>query len=509
MKRLALVLLSAIAFACGRDPTEDDAKKLLTVDPDLSLSTFFGGDVGLAVSYQCKTVAGPITATARGNVLATLATPEIIAFDSGNRFLINIPASAFDTTDFGNPTVVPITIAAECDGRPVISQPYTVTYVHPLHSGLAPAGVTRVFASDLPNEILACSGTDLVRYSLQPLDASLTPPTEIERFPVGFACTLAEMRGDVGGRRYLTVDNSGIAAVDPGPSVAWFRTDILFSALSAPADTDPVVSYKQNVIVNDVSSVQRYVSTLSKDDGHTVIGPLPLVNLPLGSVTREASGNINVLTSTQDGVETTYWVERFTSAGASVEAPARVVTYGRKDDGTADRPYAEFSFDGTRLFFSDNDGTDLLTKYVASFAVADHSIKRLTTLTDGNGYHYVLGEAYGRLLVASDDAFIWLDPVSGAELSQAFSPDSGNVFYRLRVGPDGSTAMIGDPTGNSGVGFYVFDAQGAPLVRIHNDDTSFSWLTGGPDGGVLLVVADPTGNEVHDLGRASTFVNGN
>lgn len=501
MKRVVLAgLVSALAVACGRDPAEDDAKKLLTVDPDLTLSTFFGGDVGLAVAYDCDVVAGPVTATARGVTLATVATPNILQFESGNRFLVTIPAAQFDNPSFGNPSVVPITIAADCDGRPVISQPYAVTYVHPVRSGLAPAGANRVWSADVANEILACSGTELVRYNLEPLASPAVPPTRIESYPVGFACTLGEMRGDVGGRRYFTVDNGGIAAIDVGPGVIWSRSDILFEGIAATADADPVVSYRT------AGSGTTQVRVL---DAATGVGltddPLPLVNSALGPVARDASGTVLVLTRSISGVESTYWVERFDATGVVIGEPLRVARYGREESSNPDLPTAEFSFDGTKLYFSgNNDGDDLVTQWVSQFTIADATVQQLTTAA--SGYRSVLGEAYGRLLVASEDNLIWVDPATASLASQPFSPDSGRRFFRLRVGPDGSTTILGDPAGNTGTGFYVFAADGTVLARIHDNDTSFGWLTGGPDGGTLLVVLDPSGNEVHDLGPASGFV---
>ncbi|MBC7793874.1 MAG: hypothetical protein H7Z43_09205 [Clostridia bacterium] len=513
MSRLVSIVLAVLAVGCSRDPTANDAKKLLTVDQDLTLSTFFGGDVGLAVGYDCQTIGGPVTATSRGVVLASIAMPEPIQFGGNLRFLVSIPAAKFADTSFGNPTVVPVTIGADCDGRPAISNPYTVTYVRPSHSGVAPSGVSRVWSSDAENEILACDGASLVRYSLSPLDGDLTPPVEIERLELGFACTLGELRGDVGGRRYFVVDRGGIAAIDPGPALAWVAPPaLLFYGLSARTDEDPILVYQ------DPGSPSKQVVVLSKTDGSTILGPLPLQanpydatppnSVPTGAVARSADGSISVLTFARQGVENIYFIERFDTAGAAIGTPVQVVRYGRQADGqSTDLPYAEFSYDGSRLYFSNNDGTDLLAKWVASIALADGRVTRLTTLdSGGNGYRDVIGEAYGRLLVASEQNFIWLDTMTGDPLSSSFAPDSARRFYRLRVESDGSTVMLADTTGTGSGGFYVFDSNGLSLVRINGDDTSFSWLAGGPGGGSLIVVADPTGNEVHDLGPAASFV---
>ena len=497
MKRSLLMLgLSVLAASCGRDPTDDDAQTLLTVDPALTLSTFFGGDVGLAVGYDCDTVSGPVSATARGVVLATSATPDIVLFNGDTpRFLLTIPESRIgelDTADdFGNPAVIPITISADCDGRPSISRPYAITYIRAQNSGVAPAGVDRLWSSDAANEILACDGFDLVRYGLQSL-TDRTAPVELARYEVGFACTLGELRGDVGGRRYFTTDRGGIAAIDPGPTVVWHRS-LIFEAVSAAADQDPIVIQSQANV--------RQVVVLDRLTGADKVGPLALAYNPLNALTRDPSGNIIVLTYDRVGVESLYYLERFDSAGVSLGAPIFVARYGRTENNQQDVPIADFSFDGTRLYFNGNDGTDLLTQWIASIPTAGGTPTQLTAA----GINHVLGEAYGRLLVASDDYFQWIDPASGGELSSTFAPDSGINFLRLRVEADGRTVMLADQSGSNAAGFYVFDADGTSIARVHADDTAFSWLASGPDGGSIVVVVDPTGNEVHDLGPASGF----
>ncbi len=493
MKRAFVILVLLAGSACSDD---EELRTALTIDPELSLASALGGDVGLAVDIDdCSRIEGPATAEAEGRLLATVEAPEPLTFAGGSRFIINIPASALTAEAFGVPVAVAIVVEAVCDGERVKSAPYALTYVPTLRGIPTAPGVTRFWPSDVEGELLSCDGTSLQRH-----DSAGTLLSEID---LGFSCTLGELRGNIGERRYLTVNSGGMAAIDPGPVLVWARHGVgsssapddnfVFDAAWTNAEDDIIVQYKH------VAGGETFVALADRNTGLNLSPTMPLVHIALGAVTRDPSGNIAVLTAEKELIENVYYVELFTPAGTQVRPPVQASRY---PVGT---PYAEFSFDGDRLYVSADDGEQ--NRWIQSVMVADGAITQLTQPADG--FRFVVGEAYFRLLAASEDGFIWLNRDTGAPESAPFAPDSGNSFFRLRVEPDGSSIMLADTTGvASASGFYVFAPDGSDVIRLHGSDQAYGWLAESWTGGSLISVLDasaadvqvvPSGAEYADL----------
>ncbi|HSI03744.1 MAG TPA: hypothetical protein VLC93_04680, partial [Myxococcota bacterium] len=163
MKRAGIILALLAGSACGEN--EDELRTALSVDPDLSLASSLGGNVGLAVDIDdCSRIQGPATAEAEGRLLATVEAPEPLTFAGGSRFIISIPPSALTAEAFGLPVAVEITVEAVCDGERVKSAPYRLTYVPTLRGFPTAPGVTRFWPSDVDGELLSCEGTALQRH---------------------------------------------------------------------------------------------------------------------------------------------------------------------------------------------------------------------------------------------------------------------------------------------------------------------------------------------------------
>jgi hypothetical protein len=240
------------------------------------------------------------------------------------------------------------------------------------------------------------------------------------------------------------------------------------------------------------------VTLVDRDTGLDASPVLPLVHKALGAVSRDAvTGDIAVLTADKQVVENVYYIELFDIAGTALRAPVEAARY---PSGT---PYAEFSFDGSRLYAVADDG--LQNRWIQSVRVVDGLVTQLTQPSDG--WHFVVGEAYFRLIVASDDGFVWLDPADGTVASRPFAPDSGSDFYRLRVEPDGSSIMLADPNGAaSAAGFYVFAPDGSDVIRLHGGDQSYGWMAQSWDGGSLVSVTDIGLSDIQVLPTRQGFV---
>lgn len=469
MKRLLVgaLLLSAIVACSGGN--EDDTRVALVIDPDLSLESALGGDVGIAIGFDdCDELTGPATAEADGTVLATVEVPEPLIFGTGKRFLINIPGAAFDTRKFGLPADVPLVARAICDGVEVRSEVFNLRYVPTTSSFTLKVDVDRFWPAEQPGEILSCENTRLVRSNAE---SPLLSDADVE-----FACPLAELRGDPGERRYLVLDNGAIAAIDPGPIVAWTRQTVgsdffLFDAALTNATQDLVVQYRE-ALAGTV-----YVVVIDRNTGQNTTEIFPVVHKAIGTPTRDASGAISVLTWNRDGVELVYYIETFDENGQSLRLPIEAVRY------SSESPYAEFSYDGSKLYVTATDGLGSHWIEAVNTASGEH-----TRLTEPSApWVEVLGEIYFRLLVGSPDGFIWLDTETGAPLSQPFAPDSGGSFLRLRVELDGSVVMLADPVGaNAANGFYVFAPDGTDVIRLHGTEQQYTWLAQGWDNGSLV-----------------------
>ncbi len=441
----------------------------------------------------CSQIAGPATVEADKVVLATLDAPEALVFGNGKRFVITVNGSSIDTKKFGVPAQVPLVVHAVCDGKHVISDTYTVEYVPVLSTIVAPTAVTRFWPADNDGEILACNGDSLVHYDAagNQIGAALA---------LGFSCTLAEMQGDVGGRRFLTVPSDGMAAIDPGPALVWTRSgsasQFLFEGMWPSATEDIVVEYRTTDPENPGATV-AVVALVDRDTGADKFPAITTTYKALSPVTRDAGGNIGVLTHNLEGVETVYYTEYYDSSGAKLRDPVQVSSYAQ----STGNPYAEFSFDGSVIYVSATDGG--AGNWVQMSALADGTITELTG--HGDGWSNVVGGAFGRLLVASDTQFIWVDPSAQTYDGIAFTTDSGTSgFFRLRVEADGSTVMLGDPNSNSGAdGFYGFDPQGNDIIRLHGGG-SFSWLTESDGGGSLVGLQDGSG-DIQEIASAAAF----
>jgi hypothetical protein len=472
------VVLAAMAiWSCGGS-SDLNEPQLLTVDPMLSLQGVLGGDFALAVAFDtCATLTGPATAEANGVVLGSLDTPEVLVFGVGKRFLITVTGTAIDQQRYGVPANVPIVVHAVCDGKRSRSNTYTVEYVPVLSTIVAPTTVPRFWPADSAGEILGCSGNSLVHY-----DAS---GNQIgDALNLGFACALGEMHGDVGGRRFLTVNSDGIAAIDPGPVLLWTRhsNTFLFLGMWASPTEDIVVVYRTSPVSFGSTA---FVALVDRNTGLDKFPAIVTTYKTLPPVTRNPDGNIGVLTWNKEGVENVYYTEFYDTTGAALRGPLQVASYP-----SGMTPYAEFSFDGTRIYASGTDGGAGF--WIQMSTLVEGTLTQLTGPSDG--WKNVVGEAFGRLLVSSDDHFVWLAPDTASVDSSPFAPDSGNSFFRVRVEADGSTIMLADPNSNAGAdGFYVFAPDGADVIRLHQNQ-HFSWLTESVGGGSLIGIQDGSGD---------------
>ncbi|MEO1174695.1 MAG: hypothetical protein AAFX94_21985, partial [Myxococcota bacterium] len=209
----------------------------------------------------------------------------------------------------------------------------------------------------------------------------------------------------------------------------------------------------------------------------------------LDAVTRTSNDDVLVLEAERidSPASLTYYVRRFDSALEDVST-TQVVRY----DYAASSDRAPFSFDGGTLFFKDAP-VDAETARIGAFDTETLDVRFLTTFDDP--WQSPLGDAFGRLLVASDDAFVWLDPADGATRSEVFAPMSGRNFRRLRVEPDGSLIMLADPTSSAAQGLYIFRPDGSAVMRFLASQAAFGWLvTGWQDTSLFSYF-----NEIHAL----------
>lgn len=466
MKR-ALAMVALLAGVACKDEGEALPTKL-SVDPELTLAVSLGGDVGLAVDVDaCERIQGPATATADGQVIATLDSPEPLVFASGTRFIINLPAAELER--FAAPARLSIVIEAVCDGERVAGTPYELTYLKTSGNIGLPTGVTRFWPSETSGELLACTGTRLQRY-----DASGAPASSID---LGFSCSLGELRGLPGERRYFTVDRGGMAAIDPGPTLVWSRHTpngpftpeqrFVFESSWTRPDRHIVVQYRE------VDAGPRFTVLVDRDTGLNLSPAMPLTYGALGPVSRDADGNISVLTRDQELLENVYYLEMFTPEGVAVRPPVQTSRY---PNGL---PNAEFSYDGDRLYVTADDGEQ--NRWIQAVRVSDGTVTQLTQPSDG--FTTVIAEAYFRVLVASADHFAWVDRDGGGLVSSPFAPDDGIQISRLRVEPDGTAVMLAQG------GFYMFSPDGSDFVRLHADQ-QYGWLTESWTGGSLVSVND-------------------
>lgn len=404
---------------------------------------------------------------------AETVEPLLIA-DTGDarlRFTTTIPGAELSPSRFGLPARFELRLEVGCGAERVRSPGFAMEYVPTTAAIAPPVQPRRFWASDVPGDLLVCQGSDLVLVS--------AGTTESGRFALGFPCAEAELKGELGGRRYLVADEAGVAAIDPGPALGWSRP-LPLDAVWTDAERDPVVHWQAGGA--DVVMVLDFAS------GADAVGPLPVTHRPR-AIARNAANEILVLGSQRDlaAPSLTYVVERFDESGAGLGS-VLAAHYA----WAAPSYLAEFSFDGAGLFVTaapTGEGQRWIER------VDPLTGERVALTTSSAPWRFALGEAWGRLLVASDTQLVWLDPRTGAALSAAFAPDSGNGFLRLRVEPDGSVIMLADATGPMAQGLYVFAPDGATVMRFTSPAAVFRWLTTDWLGGSLIGYFD----EVHAL----------
>jgi hypothetical protein len=347
----------------------------------------------------------------------------------------------------------------------------------PAQASLAPSyELGRFWASDDPGDLLVCRDTALVLYR-----DGVEPDDTLE---LGFPCGAADMTLGLGSRRYLVGVNAGIAAIDPGPELAWARP-MLLQDWWIEVDRAPA-------IIREVDGNPEVV--LLDQDGADLVGPVPApgplpyrpigATWPIGAVAVNAAGELLVLEAsrTESPPALTYAVHRMT--------PELVLT-----GSTRVQEYEWQIPSGEAVFIYDDDASHI---YVSAAPDDDNNrwVERIelasgeqSWATDpADGWRYPLGDAYGRTVVASSREFIWLDPEDGAEASSRFAPDSGNRFLRAFIEPDGSILMLADPASGVAQGLYIFAPDGSSTVRYHPGAALLRWVAPGWDteGGALV-----------------------
>ncbi len=374
-----------------------------------------------------------------------------------------LPAATLEPALFGLPVEVALEVEVVCRGRTLRSPPFPLLYVPTAGSIAPPFNPLRFWADETPGALLACNNTTLVRF--------VDGETPAEQLDVGFPCSVAQLSERSGGRRYLDGESVGIAAIDLGPILAWSRPMLLVDSWTDPL-RDPVVLRREGETTE--------LLVLDRATGADKLGPLQPTHEPLGPLAVDPRGDILVLetelTSTPDS--RTYWVQRLSPTG--VDLGLTLVAFY---DWRAPSYIAEFSQSGEHIYVA-----------AATEDQAEAWIEKIDLVTGGTlwstdpaaGWRYPLGESAGRLIVAAEEEFVWLDPDSGAELSQPFAPDSGKAFVRGVVEEDGSVVMLADPAGGLAQGLYVFAPDGTSVLRLHPSAAIFRWLAPAWGSGTLV-----------------------
>jgi hypothetical protein len=382
-----------------------------------------------------------------------------------------------------------------CKDRWVHSAPYPMEYVPAAESRAPSFNPLRFWASDSgAGDLLACVDTNkLVNYEQGVGDGA-------EQLELGWPCALAIMTRGLGGRRYLkgrrrglATPGQGIAAIEPSgtgrPTLAWTRAmDLVDAWTSSDPEEDPVV-VRRNATTGD-----NEVVVLNAADGSDRVGPLEEIqHKPTGAIARNAAGDILLLTTSitvdPEPETRTVHVEKLDPNGeAYLGFPIEVATY----NWAATAFTADFSHDGEHVYVSaaPNSGD---TYWIEKILIAAEPSVVWRTDETTQPWRYPYGELAGRLLVASEEEFMWLDIESGHDSPdvQPFAPDSGRTFVNGHVEDDGSVVMIADPTvGHDGMGqgLYIFAPDGTSTLRFTPGlGPVFRWLTPGWEpGGALL-----------------------
>ncbi|MEZ4270787.1 MAG: hypothetical protein R3C68_04955 [Myxococcota bacterium] len=482
---LTLALVSVVACE-GTLPK--DLFFTAEIDTLLTQRTFIGGDPVLAVRVDgCSAPEAAQVFANTQSILTleqiTLLSPGVDEQDGNNPvpfFNVRIPQEKLPLATFGLPVEVDVTVEVLCDGQPSLSEPFEMRFLPTSASLVPPFNPRRFWASQTQGDILACEDSSLNLYS--------QGTTLAQTLALEFPCVQAELSGFPDDRRYLIADGLGVSAIAPTPAVLWTRGLDLQGARVSP-ENDPIILYKEGAL--------RYVVALDRDSGANVFDPVLLDRVPLGPPARNAAGDILVLEAQRPGdfSSLTYYVRRFDSGGQFIDVQ-QVAHYA----WNAPSFVAEFDFTSESIYIAaatQNREEQWLQKIDVS--TGDVIWETSSALP----WSIPLGESFERLLVASDNAFAWLDPQDGTVLTSApFAPDSGNRFLRASVEADGSIVMLADSTPDVAQGLYLFAPNGDLAMQLSGPDLVFRWLTTGWGDGVLLSYL----NEIHLLHATQTYV---
>jgi hypothetical protein len=466
--------------ACGTAPA---AK--VEVDHLKTINAVIGGDP-LVTAILTNCVGSPEAIAYAGSVTVahelgvTLFRTDDGTLESGAyNFQLLLDSTELRPSRFGLPVTFDLEIAVRCDGAWIRSAPYAMQYVPTAASLAPPFSPGHFWAGDREGDVLACDDTHITSYIM-----GSQPSTVLE---LGFPCGTADFYGEVGARRFARSTLFGIAAVDPGPVLAWARPTLLIDAWTDAA-ADPVVVR--------VDAGTEVLAVLDAATGLDVVGPLTLTRpLPhhtadagiYGVVTRAESGDLLVIETEliTSPASLSCFVQRYSAGGADL-GEQLVVHYdwqasSRKCD------LVEFDALGDHVYVM-SAPVDEATAWIDKIRLADGVVVWSTPELDG--WRYPLGEIYGRLLAASDKAFVWIDSETGAVVSSAFAPDSGNAFLYGLVEPDGSMVMLADPVGGVAQGLYLFAPDGTSTLRFSSPSALFRWVTPGWSSGTLVSYYD-------------------
>ncbi len=405
-------------------------------------------------------------------------------------FQLVIPAAELTPALFGLPVEFDLEFEVFCGGIWVRSPPFPMIYV-PTAASLAPPFQTnRFWPADDSGSLLVCEDSELVHY--------VGAVTATDRFDLGFACGVTDLSNGLGFRRYLAGVSLGIAAIDPGPALAWTRPMII-DDWWAVIGTDPVVVRQE--------AGAPVIAVLDQNTGLDLHGPRPYPGLPpfrpanatypLGAVARDTNGEILVLESqrTDNPDSLTYRVHRFTSDLSPLGA-VTVVVY----DWRIPTSEAIFVYDQTAthayLGLAPNETGP---KWIDKVHLTAGAVVWSTNPDDG--WRFPLGDGPIGTVVASDRDFAWLDIDTGALISARFAPDSGNRFLRGLVEADGSIILIADPAGGVAQGLYIFAPDGTSTLRFHPGAAILRWLAPGWGEGSLVSFF----SELHWLHSRATY----
>ncbi|MBI5509094.1 MAG: hypothetical protein HY903_10095 [Deltaproteobacteria bacterium] len=480
-RRHALGLVVLIA-GCSSDAPPKVAA--LEVDHLMTVSLQLGGDLLVTGRLDHCSPSPTTVAYADGLELArvdaaTLFTVDPVAGEAADgalRFQMAIAASALVPLADAVPLAFDLELEAHCEGVWVRSPPYPMTYLPTLASLAPPFRPARFWAAELPGDLWVCEDSTLVLYR-----AGATPDLSL---PLGFPCSATDMANGFGGRRYLHGAGVGLAALDADSTLAW---SLPFDLVEAELD-----SWRDPVVLRDVANVTELV-VLDRATGADKVGPLALPQSDLGPLARAPNDDILVLLARREDAPQAlaYSVWRLKADGTDLGL-LEVARYNWHAP-----PYvAEFADDGAAIYIAAAPNDDL-TRFISKVDTTTGAV--LWSTPPEAGWLYPLGEARGRAIVASDAAFVWLDPQTGAPVSAPFAPDSKNSFLRALAEEDGSIVMLADDTSGIAQGLYLFGPDGHSTLRLHPGAALFRFMTPGWGEGTLVSFF----NEVHWIyGRA-------